>query len=289
MLNKISIVFQSYREKGLTYVLKKIWIKLYSATPFGSMTTMRLNGFRLYLFPTLLTCNLFADKGYRDENDIVIINILREGDIVVDVGANIGSLTILMSSLVGKTGAVYSFEPSLKFFIYLDKNIQLNKFTNIKIFNCALGEKNGFEILNESVLDDTAYKIDENSYMSGRSVEVRMLDSIIEDKCIVRLIKIDVEGYEKNVLLGSKAVLQRTEIIYLEFSTEVMREAKVKPQELLSVLQENFDVYTCDTKTLCCDPFVYRENKEYSTDLLCVNKNKNVSMEKFKFRYAKKI
>ena len=67
---------------------------------------------------------------------------LHTGDVVIDVGANIGFFTLLSSTLAGPTGKVYAFEPQQKVYKYLQGNIALNNITNVETFNIALGNEN---------------------------------------------------------------------------------------------------------------------------------------------------
>jgi len=66
---------------------------------------------------------------------------LRKGDIFIDVGANIGLMSIFASKVLGNKGLVYSFEPEPGTFSILKKNIEINLIRNIRIYNIGLGEK----------------------------------------------------------------------------------------------------------------------------------------------------
>ncbi len=79
-----------------------------------------------------------------DKNDElqIIRNIIKKGDTVIDVGANIGFFTLFFRSLVGDNGKIIAFEPEKKNFEILKKNIQVNNLRNVEIHNLALGSEN---------------------------------------------------------------------------------------------------------------------------------------------------
>jgi len=131
---------------------------------------------------------------------------LATKDVCVDVGAHIGYFTLLASKLVGPDGHVYAFEPSPSNYDALCANIALNGVTNVSAFQLAVGEtarearlyegpgtNTGRATLRSSLVDDQAPAV---------TVEVRPLTSNIarEDLSRIRVVKIDVEGYELEVL-----------------------------------------------------------------------------------------
>lgn len=138
--------------------------------------------------------------------DKVIMEVILTRDIVVDVGANIGFVSAIMAQKVGHSGRVYSFEPSVSNFKHLS-NIA-NVLPQIRAFNVALGNYNGFCKFNETHLSDRSYvELDRTS--SG--TQIRTLDSFLLEGLLtnesVSFIKIDVEGYEINVIEGARKLL----------------------------------------------------------------------------------
>jgi FkbM family methyltransferase len=271
VINRIKVITSALGTHGMWYVVKKIAAKLFTKLPFSWYARMSINGFRMHLFPTLLTHNLFADKRYRAADDAVYRTYLRKGDTAIDAGANIGSSTLLMSLLVGETGRVLSFEPSKRFYSYLKRNIALNGYNNIQAYNYALGDKATELAFNEQREDDTTYRI-EPGVDTGVVVKVHTLDSYTSGISHVRLLKIDVEGYELFVLRGAQQTLQKTEILYIEFSTNNLRATGTNPSHILDALHHYFDVYEVQNGTLV--PFVYMQDRAYGTDLVCLQKSR---------------
>lgn len=73
---------------------------------------------------------------------------IKEGDICIDIGANIGYYALLESRLVGKNGKVYAIEPVPKNTNLLKRNIEINNYSNIEVFQIAIGDKNGSGFIN---------------------------------------------------------------------------------------------------------------------------------------------
>jgi FkbM family methyltransferase len=136
---------------------------------------------------------------------LVLRRILDEGDVVVDVGAKIGDFALPARHLVGASGAVHAFEPNPASFARLAHHIALNRLANVTAHPCALGSAHG-----RRVLTIPAANIDEATLAPvGREaadcetveVDVRVGDRMLGD-VVPRLIKIDVEGAELDVLAG---------------------------------------------------------------------------------------
>lgn len=132
-----------------------------------------------------------------------VLHFLRDGDLFVDVGANIGSYTILASSEKGvKTIAI---EPIPLTFKYLLKNIQTNNIENkVNALNIGIGSKNSQIKFTQSY--DTKNRIAFDGEANTCSVTVKRLDDILNLKSPT-LLKIDVEGAEPDVVMGMTTVL----------------------------------------------------------------------------------
>jgi len=149
--------------------------------------------------------------GYEVETVELMKRILREGDVFIDVGANIGYLSAIGAGFVGKAGQVHSFEPVPCYFSQLKKMAKMNPGYKIVVNQCALGEKRGIAPIKVSGLKDIGFNSMVPGLMENSSevkeifeVSVYRLEDYIKEKAIdkVSLIKIDVEGWEFPVLKG---------------------------------------------------------------------------------------
>lgn len=146
---------------------------------------------------------------------------LHPGDIFIDVGANIGYFSAIGASLVGKNGRVYSFEPVPELFGILCQFVALNPGYKIKINNFALGEKEERGIIEYPGFPHSGGSSMIKGFVLGYAnqikerIEVRVtrLDAYIKKEGIenlIKLIKIDVEGYEFPVLKGLQHYFEDT-------------------------------------------------------------------------------
>lgn len=145
---------------------------------------------------------------HQQAEESLLLEILKKGDIVYDVGANIGYMTRVFLTAVGSSGIIIAFEPSQKAFRFLNMNYENN--TTISLVNKAVGAISGKGLfVEEEYLDRShicfAKNISDNYY----EVEITTLDHYFrrEISKVPTLLKIDVEGYEYEVLAGSPILL----------------------------------------------------------------------------------
>lgn len=137
---------------------------------------------------------------------------LRQGDIVVDVGAHIGTFTLKALRTVGSSGFVVGVEPASKNFRLLSRNVAANSMQNVAIFNVGLGGEPGRAELNlyKRGGENSVFKR-ETPPAAVEAIQIDTLDSIANRLSLshVDFVKIDVEGFELEVLKGGKNVLAR--------------------------------------------------------------------------------
>lgn len=168
---------------------------------------------------------------------------VRPGFTCVDVGANAGYYTVLMSRLVGSTGRVLAMEPAPDFLARLRAHVELNELTNVAILPVGIGDRDGEWSLN--VAGCTATMVDgivvrreppmdrpeaERAILAARVLKVPILrlDEALERAGIreIDFLKIDVDGFEQQVLSGAEQTFSRRRpIILLEYFHRVRNSA----------------------------------------------------------------
>jgi len=144
--------------------------------------------------------------------------LVKPGSVVVEVGANLGTHTLVLANAVGPRGFVYAYEPQRVVFQTLCANLALNSVTHVDARHAAAGDQNGVVLLPD--FDYTGHHnygvIAANGFTHGRKVrKVRLDDDLALAK--LRLIKIDVEGMELEVLSGAEALISvHRPILYVE-------------------------------------------------------------------------
>ena len=153
-------------------------------------------------------------------------SIVREGDVVLDVGANIGAFTVPLAKMAGTRGAVVAFEPQRQVFQLLTANIALNELTNCWTYHKGVGAQGGSVItpkVNYSVPGNFGgISLLEEERWGERGpvevVEVVRLDDVrrVLSKC-PSFVKIDVEGMEVDVIMGGLDMLREcSPVIHVE-------------------------------------------------------------------------
>lgn len=166
---------------------------------------------------------IFETGSYQAGTLNVIENCLRQGDIFLDIGSNIGVISLDAAKAVGNSGKVYSFEPEPDNFATLTRNIEINPFDNIEANNYALGASEGKANIFREIHDRAAASLDgpKGNTTGGSEVSIKTLDTFVEKHITgsVRMIKINVQGWELEVLKGAKAFLSQPDapIICVEY------------------------------------------------------------------------
>lgn len=148
-------------------------------------------------------------KRRQDKREISIITrYLKAGDYVLDIGANIGFYTRILSRLVGPHGRVYSFEPDTVNFRHLQNNC--GKLSNVVLHNKAVGAETGtIRIYTSPMLnvDHRTYPVDD--YRSIEEIPCVSPDELFPENQRVDFIKIDIQGFEVSAFRGMVRLLAR--------------------------------------------------------------------------------
>jgi FkbM family methyltransferase len=223
----ISDFFERVNFPKWTYLKKGL--KLFVPEVIGELVVKTIYGFRLYVNPYLnggLEKSIYYHGTYERGFIDFLYNNLKKGDVFIDIGSNIGLISIVASDIVTNIGLVCAFEPHPTIFKVLQKNINLNNLENIHCFNYGLGDVNSEMMLypNIDINNGASSLIKSNSITEGIKVNVRRLDNFIVENKIPNpsFVKIDVEGFEFEVLKGMQSLLNSDNppILIVEYSIE---------------------------------------------------------------------
>ncbi len=174
--------------------------------------------------------------------------ILKPNDSIIEVGSNIGSLTLPLSRIVNQ-GMIYAFEPQNVVFQNLCANISINSITNCFCFQCALTDKIDEKLYNLNYNFNAEQNFAAMSFIRNKNyydnidnsrdrikfyeANVDTLDNKFSNLQSLKLLKTDAEGMEVNVLKGGFDLIKRTKpILYVENDLVY----KEKSQELIELL-----------------------------------------------------
>lgn len=206
-----------FTKKSPRYLLSRVLMR----SGICRFLTFRTHGQQLRFYPTDLSAELWYNPDGRASDHRLLKAYLKPGDCYVDVGANIGSTVIAGAAEVGVSGRVLAVEPHPRIFRYMLGNIKLNGIRNVTARNMALAAEPGAASLSDFRSDDLNHI--EPAGQGAFAVELATLDSLTDAFPSVALLKIDVEGYEAQVLAGARNTLRRTMAIYIEIADEFLR------------------------------------------------------------------
>ena len=149
------------------------------------------------------------------EESIFLMHYLREKDLFIDVGSNHGHYTMISSGICFSKSI--SIEPVKKTFDRLKMNIELNKLRNVKLYNVGISDSEG-ELFISNNLGAMNRIINKVSDDNCELVNVTTLDKLLILEKNISLIKIDVEGYEMEVLNGASEALAQTTYVMIELN-----------------------------------------------------------------------
>ena len=187
------------------------------------------------------TGNLYC--GLMEFNDMAfLLHFLRRTDLFIDIGANIGAYTLLASSEI-KANSI-SIEPLEDTFLILMDNIYINNIQdNVKAYNIGLGSKISKTHFTKSL--DTINHVATKEEIDTIEVKIDTLDNLLMNEQCPSLIKIDVEGYENEVINGAKKTLENQSLkaIIIELNGSGSRYGYDDENIHLKLLQYGFKPY----------------------------------------------
>jgi FkbM family methyltransferase len=180
--------------------------------------------------------------GFSDDSHEELFRLAKGKRTIIDVGVNIGSV-IMNLSRHAPDAAIFGFEPDPKNFAKAAANISLNDFGNITLVKKGLGEKAAaVKLYRVNSANEGMNRILKNSEdAGGEEIAIITLDAFSEENKLgdMDLIKIDVEGYELNVLRGARHILQtRAPLLFIELDDENLKAQGDSAGALLRFLQD---------------------------------------------------
>lgn len=173
---------------------------------------------------------------FEPEETKLVREILRPGDLFVDVGAHVGWFTTLAARRVGESGRVVACEPFPANAARLRQNIADGDYTNVDFIGQALGSTAG--VLELSAGADSGGVTAVEWSTSGRiSVPMTTLDDVTAGLGDIALLKVDVEGWEAHVLRGAVQALSRTRRVLIEINRPALLKVGSSREELMSLLK----------------------------------------------------
>jgi len=222
-------------------------------------------------------------KGVHEEFETQIVKkVIKNGDVVIDIGANIGYYTLIFAKLVGDSGKVFAFEPEPTNFALLKKNVDVNGYRNVVLIRKGISNKTG---------KTTLYLADDNISHTligkrGNQREPIEIDTVRLDEYFkdydgkINFVKMDIEGLEVDTIKSMSSLLQKMQNIKImtEFNPFMLKRFGIEPQDYLQLLKDfDLKIYHLDKKKKKVMTLDSREllkkftpQKEAVASLLCI-------------------
>jgi len=200
----------------------------------------------------------------------IIVQLLRPGDCMIDVGANVGYFTALAALTVGVHGVVHSFEASPDTYQKLQVLAKNNLYGNIQTYNYAVSDEDGIAELHCGPANHTGISSIRNlGVKTSSTVKISSirLDSIMDSISPIRLIKIDIEGAEVLALQGMKSLIVRdSPYVIAEVTDGFLQQLGSSKQELVDYFYDlGYSPYRIQASIV---PYI--PDDEYQCDVLFV-------------------
>ncbi len=185
---------------------------------------------------------------FEEHESSLVKGYLKRGMTFVDVGANVGYYTLMAASLVGTEGQVLAFEPSPYAFGRLESAIKKNSLAQVHVAQVGLSDAAGeLQLYIRETIGNHTPSMLANEGGTPINVPVQRLDDYLRAAGVdhVDLMKIDVEGFEPNVIRGAGGYLKTGKIraILCEFNNYWLEANNIKPSRLYEeIIQQGYEV-----------------------------------------------
>ncbi|MGL5063931.1 MAG: FkbM family methyltransferase [Microcoleus sp.] len=198
----------------------------------------------------------FLGRYHELEMQLFAMEAIEPGDTFIDIGANLGMITLIAARCVTTTGSVHSFEPNPMVFQRLQKNITDNELPQVTLHNCGLADKQTtltLTVVNQELGMGTFTEIpeqDRSLISSQYQLPVYRGDDILPEELPgTTFIKIDVEGFEPLVIRGLDRTIQRWHPVFLtEVVAQHLERGGSSVEELRALMEgygyQSFNIFT---------------------------------------------
>jgi len=171
-----------------------------------------------------------------------MLEAIQEGDCILDIGANIGIYTVFLAQKVGPPGCVVAIEPEIHNFNRLKANIRLNSLTNVIPELVALGDSILQKKIYVKSVESTLIETNIHENVPSYFVHVMPGDQLIAQKQIPvpKILKIDVEGFEYQVVKGLRKTLsdRRCKMVCIEVHPRKFPKG-VKEEDIFGIMESS--------------------------------------------------
>lgn len=205
-----------------------------------------VEGFQIYARPNdwPVGAHLTQQRTYEPHVTRELLPLLKPGNVMLDIGANLGYFTLLAAKHLGPAGKVIAFEPNPDNCNSIHMSVFANHFTNVVLYPFAVSDQETLLAMEVGSSNGGVFDIDAGA--SETIVQAVRLDTFLSPENRIDILKIDVEGSEGRAWLGMSQLIERYRpVIFTEFFPELLRRHSGIPAEnyLQNILRVGYQVY----------------------------------------------
>lgn len=214
---------------------------------------------KMIIRPNMYLSNAYAGRIFELETIRFMNRNVKKSMVVLDIGANVGYFTLLLSRLVGLQGRVIAFEPGQYAYGMLRENIVVNGLTNVLTYQLAVSDTSGqvtlfegpegFDVYNS--LAEVKHPAAQGTHFLKREVRAVQIDDILPETGLEQIdfVKIDVEGTELDVIKGMRKTFKLNRRMTILFEYSELVQSEFSRQDIVEELEQfGFSCWRLDNK-----------------------------------------
>ncbi len=241
--NRVTREIENLQFKFFSNLLRKYDVEFFYKDKMGILTKRKFDDNFKYMFKTKYSCDAVPLMEALNQK-------IFNSKICIDIGANIGITTIWMARNCEK---VYSFEPEINNIIRFKENLEANHITNVELIQKAISDTKGELELNilESYGHHSLGKVATSKIIGSQKVDVITLNEFCLENNIseIDFMKVDVEGFEIEVLNGAKElfVKKAIKLVAFEISEVPLKSLNKTEKDIFDFFKSvNYDIFNLD-------------------------------------------
>lgn len=248
ILSLIKTSIQPFLGKGIVdqYVpwLNNLAQNLYANLQGDSIKQVNIPlGLKLNIFAkdTCVGIYLLLTGEFEKTQTKLFLNTIKEGDTVIDIGANVGYYTVLAAKKTGARGRVIAFEPDKECLFLLKKNVSLNACSNVLVVPKAVANTEGWLLFHSNLVHKgKSSLVSDKKSRSTYKIATTSLDQYFSAGKKIDIVKMDIEGAEILVLESAKKIIskQKKLKLFIEYNPRSLVALGYTPHDLLSLLNK---------------------------------------------------
>lgn len=197
-----------------------------------------------WIDPVSLLGIALSRRGVHEDGMVKTLQtLLKPGDTFVDLGANEGYFSVIAARLCGASGRVLAIEPQQRLLPVIQENLRLNQSQSVALLNAAVGAVEGTAVMHLTASTNTGgsgFERRSKFALPTQEVAMHTLEQVLDQQGIaqVDLMKVDIEGFEYEALLGSPRVFeqQRVKAVALELHPTLLADRGKDAADITALL-----------------------------------------------------